>query len=227
MSPYQAHAARLQKEAKAEHSIWLSTLTPQEKARGKSMGMDAPPDDDTEVGGHIRMCGSPDRPLWVARDVCAVHGLENNRRAIATVDDDEIASVTISDTSSSSRKTITVLCVTESGLYHLTFKSRKPEAKRFRRWLCAMLELSPSAGRRVLVECIPRQARASRLHRSIKSHQDPQRHIHLCRQSHPPVSYRTHHRPMITLLLTYQNLYAFAVGLLLFVVLRLPSTKTA
>jgi hypothetical protein len=32
---------------------------------------------------------------------------------------------------------------------------------------------------------------------------------------------------MITLLLTYQNLYAFAVGLLLFVVLRLPSTKTA
>lgn len=43
--------------------------------------------------------------------------------------------VGITDTSSSSRKTITVQTVTEAGLYALIFTSRKPVAKEFQRWV--------------------------------------------------------------------------------------------
>jgi prophage antirepressor-like protein len=83
----------------------------------------------------IRIAGTPDAPLFNATDVCGVLGLANSRDALSGLDDDEKASVAIADTSASSRNTITMLHVTESGLYHLAFKSRKAAAKRFRRWV--------------------------------------------------------------------------------------------
>ena len=83
----------------------------------------------------VRVAGTFEDPLFVAKDVCAILGLENNRRALMELDAAERASVTISDTSPSPRKTITVNAVTESGLYALIFKSRKPEARKFARWV--------------------------------------------------------------------------------------------
>ena len=83
----------------------------------------------------IRILGTTDKPLFVASDACKAWGIANNRDAALVLDPDQTASVAITDTSSSSRKSITVLCVTESGLYELAFKSRKPAAKRFRRWI--------------------------------------------------------------------------------------------
>ena len=86
-------------------------------------------------GHNVRLAGTPENPLFVAADVCELLGIKNSRDAVASLDSDEIASVGITDTSASSRNTITVQAVTESGLYHLIFKSRKESAKRFRRWV--------------------------------------------------------------------------------------------
>lgn len=83
----------------------------------------------------IRVAGSPDLPLFCAADICAVLDIANSRDAVDSLDDDEKASVALTDTSSSSRRTITMQAVTESGLYHLIFKSRKEEARTFRRWV--------------------------------------------------------------------------------------------
>lgn len=86
-------------------------------------------------GHDVRVVGNPENPLFVAADVCAVLGIKNSRDAVASLDPDERASVALTDTSESSRNSITVQAVTESGLYHLIFKSRKESAKRFRRWV--------------------------------------------------------------------------------------------
>ncbi|MEI6656355.1 MAG: BRO family protein [Verrucomicrobiota bacterium] len=83
----------------------------------------------------VRVVGTVDAPMFIAADVCDVLGLANSRQVLTGLDADEIASVLIPDTSSSTRKSITVQAVNESGLYHLIFKSRKPAAKRFRRWV--------------------------------------------------------------------------------------------
>lgn len=85
---------------------------------------------------NIRTIILEDGSVWfVAKDVCDVLDLSNSRKAVSGLDEDEKGSVTISDTSFSSRKTITVSIISESGLYALVFKSRKPEAKKFRKWV--------------------------------------------------------------------------------------------
>lgn len=77
-------------------------------------------------------------PWFVAKDVCKVLDIQNNRDAISALDDDEISEVEISDTSSNGviqrRKFATV---SESGLYALVFRSRKPEARAFSKWVRA------------------------------------------------------------------------------------------
>jgi prophage antirepressor-like protein len=82
--------------------------------------------------GHaIRVVGTAETPLFVAADVCAVQGLQNTSQSIDSLDDDE-KGVCLTDTLGG-KQNLTV--VTESGLYHLIFKSRKESAKRFRRWV--------------------------------------------------------------------------------------------
>jgi prophage antirepressor-like protein len=83
----------------------------------------------------VRFVGTPDKPEWVAQDVCQVLGIANSRDALSRLDEYQKASVGIPDTSASTRKTITVQTVTEAGLYALIFTSRKEEAKRFQRWV--------------------------------------------------------------------------------------------
>jgi prophage antirepressor-like protein len=76
-------------------------------------------------------------PWFVALDVCEALGLGNNRQAVARLDEDERSAVIIDDTRSKGEGTQarTVLAVNEAGLYSLTLTSRKPEAKRFKRWI--------------------------------------------------------------------------------------------
>jgi prophage antirepressor-like protein len=83
-------------------------------------------------GHEVRMTGTPSNPLFVAKDVCDVLGIKNSRDAMDSLDDDEKDGVCLTDSIGRKQKT---LCVTESGLYHLVFKSRKAAAKRFRRWV--------------------------------------------------------------------------------------------
>lgn len=82
--------------------------------------------------GHaMRVVGPPENPLFVAADVCAVLDIKNSRDAYEALDADE-KGVALTDTPGGKQK---VHVVTESGLYHLIFKSRKESAKRFRRWV--------------------------------------------------------------------------------------------
>lgn len=70
-------------------------------------------------------------PWFVAKDVCEVLGITNSRDAVADLEQNELASVKA--TSGGQRREMNV--VNESGLYALIFKSRKPEAKAFRKWV--------------------------------------------------------------------------------------------
>lgn len=78
-------------------------------------------------------------PWFVAKDVCEILEIANARDAVATLDGDEKDGVGITDTIGREQKTTVV---SESGLYALIFKSRKPEAKAFRKWVTS--EVLPS-----------------------------------------------------------------------------------
>lgn len=73
-------------------------------------------------------------PWFVAKDVCHVLELGNVTEATRNLDDDEKAEFSITELRSDgvmqARKYVTV---SESGLYSLIFRSRKPEAKRSRK----------------------------------------------------------------------------------------------
>ncbi|MEH2200219.1 BRO-N domain-containing protein [Nostoc sp.] len=79
----------------------------------------------------IRFVGTADSPWWVAADICKVLEIQNPTQAMDKLDDDERAMLSIGQFT----KTISVNCVNESGLYSLVLTSRKPQAKRFKKWL--------------------------------------------------------------------------------------------
>lgn len=70
-------------------------------------------------------------PWFVAKDVCEILEIANSRDAITSLDEDE-KGVAITDTPGGKQSLTTV---SESGLYALIFKSRKPQAKAFRKWV--------------------------------------------------------------------------------------------
>jgi prophage antirepressor-like protein len=75
----------------------------------------------------------------VAADVCRVLGIGNVSQAIESLDDDERNTISIRE---GIRGNPNVNIISESGLYALVFQSRKPEAKRFRKWVTS--EVLPS-----------------------------------------------------------------------------------
>lgn len=70
-------------------------------------------------------------PWFVASDVAAILDLGNARSSLALLDEDEKGVHTV-DTLGGPQQTTTV---NESGLYSLVLRSRKPEAKAFKRWI--------------------------------------------------------------------------------------------
>ena len=70
-------------------------------------------------------------PWWVAADVCNILGLGNPRTSIALLDDDE-KDVHSMDTPGGPQE---MAIINEPGLYSLIFRSRKEEAKAFKRWV--------------------------------------------------------------------------------------------
>ena len=74
-----------------------------------------------------------DGEIWfVAKDVCDILGLVNHKDAIKALDEEEKSGVEISDPHG--RKQVTNI-INESGLYRLAFRSNKPEAKKFTKWV--------------------------------------------------------------------------------------------
>ena len=82
-------------------------------------------------------------PWFVAKDVCSVLEVSNNRDAISRLDYEDKAEVAITDTSSNGvTQSRTLTIINESGLYSLILTSRKPEAKAFKKWVTS--EVLPS-----------------------------------------------------------------------------------
>ena len=82
-------------------------------------------------GNEVRTSFKDGNVWWVAKDVCDVLGIKNNRDVIARLDTDEKGVDTI-DTLGGQQE---VSVINESGLYNIILLSRKPEAKKFRRWI--------------------------------------------------------------------------------------------
>lgn len=76
----------------------------------------------------LRVMDQDGEPWFVAKDVCNVLGLNTNNLR-RDLDDDEIKSLKLRASGSAN------LVVNEPGLYSLILRSRKPEAKRFKRWV--------------------------------------------------------------------------------------------
>ena len=70
-------------------------------------------------------------PYFVAKDVCSILDIANHKDAVSRLDEDESRGSVMPTPSGRQRMTL----VNESGLYHLIFQSRKPEAKTFRKWV--------------------------------------------------------------------------------------------
>lgn len=81
----------------------------------------------------IRTVLLEDMPWFVASDVCGVLGIKNHRDSLRHLDDDE-KGVVSTDTPGGIQQ---VSVVNESGLYALVLRSRKPEARKFAKWVTA------------------------------------------------------------------------------------------
>lgn len=90
---------------------------------------------------------------FVAKDVCKVLGISNHKDAVSRLDDDEMRGVGITDLIGRTQR---MSAVSESGLYHLVFQSRKPEARRFRRWVT--MEVLPEIRRTGSFNMVPSAA---------------------------------------------------------------------
>lgn len=70
-------------------------------------------------------------PWFVGKDVCDLLGLVNSRKSLQALDEDEKGVTNCYTLGGNQNLTF----INESGLYHLIFISRKPEAKAIRRWV--------------------------------------------------------------------------------------------
>lgn len=83
--------------------------------------------------GNLRVVSDDRDDLWfVAKDVCDALALNNVGQAINGLDADEKGSITINDGTPGNPTKATI---SEAGLYSLILRSRKPEAKAFKRWV--------------------------------------------------------------------------------------------
>ena len=90
-------------------------------------------------GNEVRIVRyEPNEVWWVAKDVCDILGIHKPSQAVAQLDADERAIQNIGRQGDAN-------IINEAGLYSLIFRSNKPEAKEFKRWVTH--ELLPSLRR--------------------------------------------------------------------------------
>ncbi|MFC9505385.1 phage antirepressor [Streptomyces sp. NPDC057002] len=84
-----------------------------------------------ETNKRVRVLMIDGAPWWVARDVCAVLELERPDAALRGLDDDERDAHTVSTPGGDQRMSV----ISESGLYSMILRSRKAEARAFKKWI--------------------------------------------------------------------------------------------
>jgi len=87
----------------------------------------------------VRIIDKDNNPWFVLNDVCKILDIKNSRDASSKLDEDEKNTVAIADSLGGLQETT---IINESGLYSLILRSRKREAKRFKKWVTA--EVLPS-----------------------------------------------------------------------------------
>lgn len=88
-----------------------------------------------ELEAEIRVIERDGEPWFVAKDVCSVLGLGNVSMALRDLDEDEKAQVNVNISSSDVKRGRDPYVINEPGLYSLILRSRKPQAKEFKRWV--------------------------------------------------------------------------------------------
>ena len=81
--------------------------------------------------GRVRVVECEGEPWFVAKDVCEYLELTDVSKTISLLDDDEKGTNSIRTPGGEQQ----MLVVSEPGLYSLILRSRKPEAKAFKRWV--------------------------------------------------------------------------------------------
>ena len=81
-------------------------------------------------GNNIRVIDKDGQPWWIAKDVCEILGLDAASGARG-LDDDEKGLHNVQTHGGEQQMAV----VNEPGLYSLVLRSRKPEAKDFKRWI--------------------------------------------------------------------------------------------
>ncbi len=87
----------------------------------------------------VRTVTIDNEPWWVAKDICDILEISNSRDAIQRIDSDDVGLTDIIDSIGRNQKSN---IINESGLYALILQSRKPEAKKFKKWITS--EVIPS-----------------------------------------------------------------------------------
>jgi len=91
-------------------------------------------DFSNEEFGNVRVIMKDWEPWFVAVDVCKALDIGNPSQALSRLDEDEKITTLISNEGAATGKSL-MSFVNEPGLYTLVLGSRKPEAKRFKRWI--------------------------------------------------------------------------------------------
>ena len=94
----------------------------------------------SEKPAPIRIVMRDGEPWFVATDLARILGFRDAVNAVRGLDDDEKATQNLS--TSHNNVVQQTLIVSESGLYALILRSRRPSARRFRKWVTA--EVLPS-----------------------------------------------------------------------------------
>jgi len=84
-----------------------------------------------ETSSAVRVVDINGEPWFVAADICSALELNNTSMAVAGLDDDERGISEVDTRGGKQSATV----ISESGLYSLVLRSRKPEAKQFKRWI--------------------------------------------------------------------------------------------
>jgi len=79
--------------------------------------------------GQVRVLEKDGQILFAAKDICEALNLTNTTVALQRLDPDEVAKLNLGGLSGETN------FVNEYGLYNLVLASRKPEAKKFKRWV--------------------------------------------------------------------------------------------
>jgi len=86
----------------------------------------------------LRILGTYQKPLFVAKDICNIIGLSNVTEALKIIPEKWRSSEFLKTSSGKQN----MLLINESGLYKLIMRSNKPIAQKFQEWICE--EVLPS-----------------------------------------------------------------------------------